>query len=72
MTTPTFNPLHAIRRFVVLRSAWRRSLAMEPRDSVPSGGSIHDARAPGCPRVTASGGSRPGSRSHGEPCCCHP
>jgi hypothetical protein len=39
MSVPTYNPMLALRRFVGLRSAWRRSLAMEPRPTV----------APPCP-----------------------
>ena len=32
MASPAHNVMHAFRRFVGLRSAWRRSLAMEPRE----------------------------------------
>jgi hypothetical protein len=37
MTLPARNVLEAFRRFVGLRSAWRRSLAMEPGEAPPRG-----------------------------------
>lgn len=35
MNAPAWNLMRAIRRFVDLRSAGRRSLALEPRDTPP-------------------------------------
>lgn len=61
MNVPAYNVIHALRRFVGLRSAWRRSLAMEPRDGLPP------SVGPGGEEPCATARREPGC----SPCSCH-
>ena len=66
MNVPAHNVMHALRRFVGLRSAWRRSLAMEPRERVVPGASAVQESRPG----DGACGEKP-PRDHCGACTCH-
>lgn len=46
MNLPAHALLHSLRRFVGLRSAWRRSLALEPVGRAPSDPPRTDSQVP--------------------------